>query len=48
MTRSLRRGCRGDSLIEVLIGMSLTAITALGIIGSQFVAGSQRTFAGGK
>jgi Tfp pilus assembly protein PilV len=35
MTCSLRRRGRGDSLIEVLIAMSLTAITALGIIGSQ-------------
>ncbi len=35
MTRSLRKVGRGDSLIEVLIAMSLTAITALGIIGSQ-------------
>ena len=35
MTRSLRRVGRGDSLIEVLIAMSLTASTALGIIGSQ-------------
>ena len=35
MNRSLRRGGRGDSLIEVLIAMSLTAITALGIIGAQ-------------
>ena len=35
MNRSLHRGGRGDSLIEVLIAMSLTAITALGIIGAQ-------------
>jgi len=35
MNRSLRRFQRGDSLIEVLIAMSLTAVTALGIIGSQ-------------
>ena len=35
MTRSLRKVGRGDSLIEVLIALSLTAITALGIIGSQ-------------
>ena len=35
MTRPLGRVGRRDSLIEVLIAMSLTAITALGIIGSQ-------------
>jgi len=35
MTRSLCKVGRGDSLIEVLIAMSLTAITALGIIGAQ-------------
>ena len=35
MTRSLREVGRGDSLIEVLIALSLTAVTALGIIGSQ-------------
>ena len=35
MTRSSRKVGRGDSLIEVLIAMSLTAITALGIIGAQ-------------
>jgi len=35
MTRPLRKVGRGDSLIEVLIAVSLTAITALGIIGSQ-------------
>jgi Tfp pilus assembly protein PilV len=35
MKRSLQRLGRGDSLIEVLIAMSLTAITALGIIGAQ-------------
>ena len=34
MTGPLRKVGRGDSLIEVLIAMSLTAITALGIIGS--------------
>jgi Tfp pilus assembly protein PilV len=46
MTRSLRRGCRGDSLIEVLIAMSLTAITALGIIGSQlWLARNERSLA---
>ncbi len=35
MTRSSRSVGRDDSLIEVLIAMSLTAITALGIIGAQ-------------
>jgi type II secretory pathway pseudopilin PulG len=35
MNRSLRKLQRGDSLIEVLVAMSLTAVTALGIIGSQ-------------
>ena len=35
MTRPLRKVGRGDSLIEVLIALSLTAVTALGIIGSQ-------------
>lgn len=34
--KSVSRGfVRGDSLIEVLIAMALTAVTALGIIGSQ-------------
>jgi Tfp pilus assembly protein PilV len=34
---------RGDSLIEVLIALSLTAITALGIIGAQtWLARSER------
>jgi type IV pilus assembly protein PilW len=46
MTRSLRRGGRGDSLIEVLVAMSLTAITALGIIGSQlWLARTERSLA---
>lgn len=35
MKPSLRKVGRGDSLIEVLIALSLTAVTALGIIGSQ-------------
>jgi Tfp pilus assembly protein PilV len=35
MKRLSRRSCRGDSLIEVLIAVSLAAITALGIIASQ-------------
>jgi hypothetical protein len=35
MKCSSRRVVGGDSLIEVLIAVSLTAITALGIIGSQ-------------
>jgi type IV pilus assembly protein PilV len=34
--KNLSRGFgRGDSLIEVLVALALTAITALGIIGSQ-------------
>jgi type IV pilus assembly protein PilV len=46
MTRSLCRVNRGDSLIEVLVAMSLTAITALGIIGSQlWLARNERSLA---
>jgi Tfp pilus assembly protein PilV len=33
--KSRLRGSRGDSLIEVLIALALSAVTALGIIGSQ-------------
>jgi Tfp pilus assembly protein PilV len=35
MTTFTRRFDRGDSLIEVLIALSLSAVTALGIIGAQ-------------
>ncbi len=35
---SHRAGERGDSLLEVMIALSLTAITALGLIAAQTLA----------